>query len=188
MQEIQLAPKSVEIGKQTVSHIVTQEDIRKILHWYKDEYFLVREVVYRERELTAYIKFSDYPFVRGEMPFVSSNLINLAIDQIALIHIGMMIKCSYIKLVIVKDNRVQGHMSFDEYNRIVGDEFVTAKIEGKYLKPIPPMEEIQVIGSFLDLKKSATGRYIFEFLFQSKQFFNIKAIFVYPLTLKLVGR
>lgn len=167
---------------------ISQEEINLMLHWYKPEFFQIQEANYGSDVLLATVKFSEYPFIKGKMPFISANLINLAIDQCALIHIGMMVKYNYIKLIFVKNDGSIGEMTFDEYNQIVGDEFVTAKIEGRYLKPIPPTEKIQVISSFLSLRKNESGRYLFEFLFQSEHFFIIKAIFVYPLTLKLVGR
>jgi len=165
---------------------ISNEEIELMLHWYKPEFFQIKEAYYSNKNLIAKVKFSEYPFIKGIMPFISSNLINLAMDQCALIHIGMMIKHNYIKLLI-RENEILKYLSFEEYNRIVGDEFVTAKIEGSYLKPIPPTEEIQLISYFNSLKRSAKGRYFFEFFVRSEYYFNIRAIFVYPLNLKLIN-
>jgi len=165
---------------------ISLEEIKLILNWYKSEFFQVREAYYYNNILKAKIKFSEYPFVNGKMPFISSNLINLAMDQCVLIHIGTMIKNKFIKVLISDKNGNLKPMTFDEYNHIVGDEFVTAKINAKYHRPIPPIEEIQMISNFLNLRRSGNGRYILDFSIQSEPFLFIQAIFVYPLTLRLV--
>jgi hypothetical protein len=164
---------------------IPYEEIELMLHWYKPEFFQLKEAYYHNEYLVAKVKFSEYPFIRGNMPFVSSNLINLAIDQCALVHIGMMIKYNFIKLLI-KENDILKYMSFEEYNRIVGDEFVTAKIEAQYLKPISPLKEIQVISHFNNLKRNIKGRYLFRFSLKCEEYFNIQAIFAYPLNLDLI--
>ena len=165
---------------------IPNEEIELMLHWYKPEFLQIKQAYYHNENLIAMVKFSEYPFIRGKMPFISSNLINLAIDQCALVHIGMMIKHNYIKLLI-KEKGILKYMSFEEYNRIVGDEFVTAKIDARYMKPILPLEEIKLMSHFNNLKRSANGRYLFEFFVSSECYFNIHAFFVYPLKLKLIN-
>jgi len=159
------------------------EEIGLMLHWYEPDFFLIREAYYDDENLKTKIKFSDYPFVKNKMPFVSSNLINLAVDQCALIHIGLMIKNEYIKVPIREENENERAMTFEDYNRIAGDEFVTGKIEGKYRKPVLPSRKIWMLSEFHGMKRLPTGRYIFFFHMEGKEFFNIKASFIYPLNL-----
>ena len=96
-----------------------------------------------------------------------------------------MIKNQYIKVVLTDETRNEKLMTFEDYNRIVGDEFVTGKLEGSYTKPISPEMEIDILSIFIRLKISQTNRYLFFFNIDAEKYFSIKAIFVYPLNLKL---
>lgn len=189
MNAVQLTTMQTQTEQQISDRLlVPSEDIKKLLHWYKDEFFLVREAVYTNSELAAQIKFSHYPFIKGKMPFVSSNLINLAMDQCVLIHMGLMIKWDHIRVGIVNDDGLEKAMTFKDYNRIVGDEFVTAKLEGRYNKPIPPSRKVMVTNQFLGMKRTLTGRYLLKFQTRGEHFFTNKLTVIYPLNLHIVGR
>ena len=166
---------------------IPSKEIDLMLHWYKHEFLLIQEAYYDNNILKAKIKFSDYPFVKNKMLFVSSNLINLAVDQCALIHIGLMIKNQYVKIPITNGSGKERVMTFEDYNRIVGDEFVTIKLEGKYIKPISPEQEINILSQFIRIRVSQTNRYLFFFNMGATKHFFIKAIFVYPLSLNLIN-
>ena len=188
MYATQLTPIHTQGQKISDLLLVPSEDIKKLLDWYKDEFSMVREATYADSELTARIRFSQYPFIKGKMPFVSSNLINLAMDQCVLIHMGLMIKYNYIQVGIVDDNGLEKAMTFEDYNRIVGDEFVTAKLEGKYIKPIPPSRKVTVTNEFLGMKRTFSGRYLLKFQTKGEHFFSNKLTVIYPLNLHIVGR
>ena len=167
---------------------IPYDEIQLMLHWYRPEFFLIQEAYYADDILKAKIKFSDYPFVKNKMPFVSSNLINLSVDQCTLIHIGLMIKDGYIRVPIIGETEGRRAMTFEDYNQVVGDEFVTSKLEGKYIKPIPPEQKINISSRFIGFRISQTGRYLFFFNMNAEQHFFIKAVFVYPLSLEMIMR
>lgn len=191
MQLSQLKPPPSSAG--TILQVpqdvrVEHSDIKQILHWYKDEFILTKDAAYQNAELKVAIEFSSYPFVKSPMPFISSNLINLAIDQCAIIHTGLMIKYGYIRLSMADEHGEEKWMTFEDYNRIVGDEFVTAKLDAKYKKPIPSFQKIEIRSHFLNMRRGSNGRYVFRFLLESKTLFVISLVFVYPLNLSFVRR
>lgn len=189
MYKNKLKPKSMELGGRVHHGVaVTQEDIKEILHWYKDEFLLVKDAIFRDNELMARVGFSHYPFVQGEMPFVSSNLINIAADQCALVHFGMMIKYNSVSVIIVNNEGIEKAMSFEEYNLRSGDEFLTAKLKGRYNRPVPPSQEVKICSQFLGMKRTSNGRYILDFQMRGEEFFTVAGIFAYPMNLSLIGR
>lgn len=167
---------------------VDSKEINLILHWYKQEYILVQDAFYGDETLEATIKFSDYPFVKNKMPFVSANLMNLAVDQTALVHAGLMIKAGYIEILMIGNDGKENAMTFEEFNRVSGDEFVTANIEAKYHKPILPWQEVQISSKFLGMRRIPNGRYVLRFRMEGEQFFTVGATFIYPLSLSLIGK
>ena len=191
MQPNQLKPPPSSIGTmQQISQAVRFEhnDIKQILHWYKDEFILVKDVVaYRDAQLTGIIGFSPYPFIKGSMPFISSNLINLAVDQTVLVHLGLMIKSKYISVNICGSNGLQREMSFEDFNRIVGDEFVTARLRGQYKKPIPPYRSVRLKSEFLQMRNPVGSKYFFTFKVTGELYFAVDLIVAYPLNTIVLG-
>ncbi len=167
---------------------VPVDEINLILHWYKDEFILVKDAFYGDEILDAKIKFSDYPFVKNKMPIVSSNLMNLSVDQVALVHAGVMVKSGYIKILMIEKNGNETPMTFEEYNRVTGDEFVTANIQAKYNKPVLPDQEMKIECKFLGMRKIPYGRYVLRFRMEGENFFTVFATFVYPLSFNLIQK
>jgi hypothetical protein len=99
-----------------------------------------------------------------------------------------MIKAGYLKILTIGKDGERNVMSFEEYNRLTGDEFLSARMQAKYHQPILPLQEVKISSKFLAKRRTPAGRDIFQFRMEGEHFFTVGATFIYPLNLSLIGK
>lgn len=147
---------------QTKAINVSEKNIQEILAtWYKREYVLIKNASMLDDVLIAQVGFSEYPFTKNTPPCISSNLINVAVDQCGMVRLGLAIKDEVLCAPVLVGGE---KMTYSKYIAAL-DEFLCADIHSKYLKPIPPVfsNNVEVQTIFTKMHRASNGRYFFRF-------------------------